>query len=489
MLEDISPYPYNYLLSGLLILAAPLLVRLATSSSSSASSSSEYTMASPPGVPDHTVVVLGAGFVGVPMAHHLLKHTPADVVNLHVVLVAPNDAMFWNAAAPRGFLPVDDNPNNKNPKGTPGFGDDKLFTPLAPAFAKYNKGSVKKFEQLIGRATSLDPDRQTVDVTLLAGGQIKTIHYDTVLIATGSDMANGMPFKVVPRGGTAETKAALAEYRARVRTASHIVVAGGGMTGVEVAGELGSAFGTKVASAKDKKDIVLVINEPLPLGVYGTRDSVRQAAADRLTSQGVRIVADTRVTESTPAGGDGSQTVLTLTAADGKMTTLPTDLYIPALGISFNSQFLPEAMLDTSATGRRRIRTRATLQAEGYDSIFVAGDAANLQVPSIKNADSQIQVLSVQMQTYLRNWAAEATGDAKKGAAGAGAEPVALKEYPSGEESIMLAVSTGPGGGTGQLGTWKMWSLLVWYFKARYLGTDKMDGYVTGQRTLSNNNW
>ncbi|CAK7202325.1 hypothetical protein SEUCBS139899_005047 [Sporothrix eucalyptigena] len=487
MIEDISSYPYNYLIPGLLVLATPLLLRLKNSSSSSSVSKMTST------APEHTVVVLGAGFAGVPIAHHLLKRTPANVANVRVILVAPNDAFFWNAAAPRGFLPVEDTSSSANPKGTPGYGDDKLFYDIAPGFAKYNQGATKRFEQLVGRATSLDPDRQTINVTLLAGGKVQTIHYDTVVVATGSDTADGMPFKIVPNGGTAETKAALAAYRDQVRTASHIVVAGGGMSGVEVAGELGSVYGSKVvggsapaAPKSQKKDIVLVINEPLPLGTYGAKESIRQTAADRLTSLGVRIINNSKVTAAAPSGTDGKKTTLTLVGKDGKTSTLATDVYIPAVGITYNSQFLPERLLDTSSKGQRRVRTRKTLQAEGYDNVYVIGDAANLMPPSIKNANEQLEILAVNLQAHLANWAASQSGAKKNG--GTAPATVPLKEYAT-SDTLILAVSTGPAGGTGQMGSWKIWSLLVWFLKARFMGTEKAQDYANGNRLMMNTKW
>ncbi|CAK7267107.1 hypothetical protein SEPCBS119000_002370 [Sporothrix epigloea] len=491
MLESITSYPIRYLLPGLLVVATPLLVRfIQVFNKNRPSLIGNMSVAAS----DHTVVVLGAGYAGVPMAHHLLKHTPAGVVNVRVILVAPNDALFWNAASPRGFLPVDNAKSSANPKGTPGFGDDRLFYDLAPGFAKYNEHDAKRFKQLLGRATSLDPDRQTVDVALLAGGEVETVHYDTILIATGSDMADGMPFKIVPHGGTAETKAALAAYRAQVETASHIVVAGGGMTGVEVAGELGSVYGSKVvggpapgAPSSQKKDIVLVINEPLPLGAYSAKDGVRTTAANRLTALGVRIINNSKVAASAV---DGAKTTLTLVGRDGKQSTLETDVFIPAVGAVVNTQFLPERLLDTSSQGKRRVRTRASLQAEGYDNIFVIGDAANLEAPSIKNVTQQLEVLAPNMQAHLSNWAAACRSGAKQTAGSVATPPASapLKEYNV-SDTIVFAVSTGPAGGTGQMGSWKLLSCLIWLFKARFMGTDKAQAYANGERTFANSKW
>ena len=424
-------------------------------------------------MPDHTVVILGAGFVGVAMAHHLLKHTPADVASLKVILVAPNDALYWNVAAPRGFLPVDDDKIH-SAKGTPGFGDDKLFYPLAPLFAKYNSAmttttttTTTRLEQLLGRAVRLDPDAQTVDVALLGGASsTTTVAYDTLLVATGSDIVGNVPFKILPGGGTAATKAALATYRAAVGAAKHIVVAGGGMTGVELAGELGAAYGKT-------KAIQLVVSEAAPLAVCGAKDSVQQQALGQLRGLGVKVVAGTRVVR---AEVQGQKTVLTLSGTSGTSDTsdLATDVYIPAFGITFNTHFIPEALLDTSAAGRRRVRTRTTLQAEGYDNIFVAGDAANLQAPSLKNADDQVQVLAAQMQAYLKSLAAR--------------EPAALKEF-SADQGLVMAVSIGPGGGTGQAGSWRLLSFLLWVLKARFLGTNYAGAIAAGTRTVGNSKW
>ena len=236
---------------------------------------------------------------------------------------------------------------------------------------------------------------------------------------------------------------------------------------------------------------MFIINEPLPLGVYGTRESVRQTAANRLTALGVRIITNTTVTASTPLGPDmaGNKTLLTLVDKDGKTSTLETDAYIPALGSTFNTGFLPERLLDTSAKGRRRVRTRPTLQAEGYDNIFVVGDVVNLIGPSLKNVTEQLEVLAANMQAYLKNWknwAAAKSSSSSSPSSSSATTP--LKPYPV-SDMLVLATSTGPAGGTGQMGSMKLPSFMVWYFKARYLGTDIAQAYVNGNRTAQNSKW
>jgi apoptosis-inducing factor 2 len=75
-----------------------------------------------------TVVILGAGWAGLPLAHKLLKYTLPKVKDLKVILVSPNTHFYWNLAAVRGVIP-----------GT--FTDNELFLPIQPGFARYPEAS------------------------------------------------------------------------------------------------------------------------------------------------------------------------------------------------------------------------------------------------------------------------------------------------------------------------------------------------------------
>src|SRR5271163_3369440 len=95
-----------------------------------------------------TVVILGAGWAGLPLAHKLLKYTLPKVKDgLKVFLISPNSHFYWNVAAVRGVIPG-------------AFSDDQLFLPIEPGFAEY---SVENFEFILGKAESLDPDRNIVE--------------------------------------------------------------------------------------------------------------------------------------------------------------------------------------------------------------------------------------------------------------------------------------------------------------------------------------
>lgn len=70
-----------------------------------------------------TVVILGAGWAGLPLAHKLLKYT-APKTSVRVILVSPNSHFFWNVAATRGIIPG-------------AIPDEQLFLPIEDAFKQH----------------------------------------------------------------------------------------------------------------------------------------------------------------------------------------------------------------------------------------------------------------------------------------------------------------------------------------------------------------
>ena len=68
-----------------------------------------------------TVVILGAGWVGLPLAHKLLKYTiPKAKAGLKVIIVSPDSHFYWNIVAVRGVIPG-------------AITDEQLFLPLSQA--------------------------------------------------------------------------------------------------------------------------------------------------------------------------------------------------------------------------------------------------------------------------------------------------------------------------------------------------------------------
>jgi apoptosis-inducing factor 2 len=383
------------------------------------------------------IIILGASWAGVPLAHHLLKHTVPLVPGLKVILVSPNSALYCNIAVVRGLLPDT-------------FTDDQMFLPIKPAFEKY---PASHFEFVLGAAQSIDPAKNTVTVGI-QGGKTQTLSYDQLVIATGSSFRGNLPFKGL--GSTEDTKAALHAWQEKVEAAKSIIVAGGGATGVELAGELGYAY-----ARTGQKQITLVTSDPLPLYSRLT-DDVRQTAKSKLEALKVRLVSGATVGKIAEASKGPAK--IELERASGDRETLTADLFIPTYGVQPNSAFVPSDMLDSKGF----VKQNKFLQTERYPNIFAIGDVGNLNPTQILYADNQVQLLAKSLNAYL-----------------AGGE---LLEYTWDDKPVM-GITVGPKGGTGQAGTWKIWSIIIWYMKARYIGTNYAGDILDGKRTVQAKTW
>ncbi|KAH6655104.1 hypothetical protein BKA67DRAFT_559490 [Truncatella angustata] len=374
-----------------------------------------------------TVVILGAGLAGIPLAHYLLTKTAANVPDLRVVLVNPSNEFYWNLASVRVVIPGK-------------LTEDQYMWPIPKLFSKYPSD---KFEFVLGKAETLSPDTNSV-VVVLSDGSRRNIDYHTVVVATGSDAKEDMPWK--PLGSSQQTRAAVAKLQEEIKNAKSIVVGGAGTTGVEFAGELGSEY-----SKTGKKTITLIAAGSLPLEDQIMK-STREAAKDQLEKLKVKVITDTKVTDITQSGG---KQILELTKSDGSKTTIETDLFVPTYGMTINTQFAPANML--AANGQ--VNQDTFLRSPKYSNVFIVGDAGNLESMQGIHVESQLRHLTKQFQTYLE------TGK--------------IEQYKP-DNKVMVGISIGPGGGTGQMGTIKPLSLLVWFLKSRYLGIQVAPEYAAG---------
>ncbi|KAF4990814.1 hypothetical protein FGRMN_8255 [Fusarium graminum] len=371
-----------------------------------------------------TVVILGAGWAGLPLAHKLLKYTVPKVPDLKVILVSPNSHFFWNVAATRGLIPD-------------AIPDQQLFLPIKPGFDQYPS---QTFEFVLGKADKIDADSNTVYVTSNehVGRETK---YDELVIATGSQLSSGLPLK--PVGTHQETMAAWKQLKSQVGDAKSIVVAGAGATGSEVAGELAARYGPS-------KGIALVISGEQPL--EGALDSVRESAERDLKALGVELIYKARVNEA-KKGPNGQGTELHLSNG----STLITDLYLPLHGIKLNTSFVPRQFLDSSGN----IRLDEKMRVAGTKNIWGIGDVGNIDPKQLTITDNQIIHLATALDSIL-------TGHKD------------IKSYEPATKK-MIFVSLGKKYATGQIGNWKLFSFMVSYVKGRKLFVDTAEGYVRGK--------
>lgn len=305
-----------------------------------------------------------------------------------------------------------------------------------------------------GRAESLEAEANQVTVTTNLGDR-RTIPYDALVIATGARANDNMPWKEV--GTTEDTKNRLHALQDQIKSAKTILIAGGGTTGSEVVGEVAFEFAAK------GKEVYWVINKPLPLDDTWRQD-VRQIVKKEAEKLGVKVISSTRVTGARPDPSAKGRQEIELTEAGGKTRKLTVDAYLPTTGAKPNSAFVPAELRDDAGF----VFQDETLRLPGYDNIFVVGDVGNLEVMTAYKADLQLAHTSRNMQ----KWFVGGT----------------LDKYTP-DDKIVSAVTVGRSRGTGQFGAWKMPSLMVWFLKGRYLGTDYNKDLVAGKRTIQVKGW
>ncbi|KKO97253.1 hypothetical protein THAR02_10642 [Trichoderma harzianum] len=378
-----------------------------------------------------TIVILGVGVAAAPLIRQTMRNVVLKEKDYNMIVVAPNTHFHWPIAMPRVVVPGQ-------------LADDKAMIDLRPFFKEY---PADKFEFVQGVASAMDPASNTVDV-LLSSGASRTINYHTIVVATGTSSKDNMPWKSM--GDTEHTKSRLREVQAQIKNAKSIVIAGGGQTGAETAGELGFEY-----SKEGRKEVYFIYNDSLPLAPP-VMDSVRKQTKTELEKLKVKLVPNTKVTAVEYSGND---TILTLTSSDGKTRTLTTQAYLPTTGGTPNSSFVPAALLDSEGY----INQTASLQAKGYDNIFVIGDIGNLEGSKAGVADAQTVHLIKALPIYLKG----------------GAMPVYTPNT-----KVMVGITLGRSRGTGQMGSFKVFSFLIHYAKGRFLGTDYAHLIAAGKKTL-----
>jgi NADH dehydrogenase FAD-containing subunit len=217
----------------------------------------------------------------------------------------------------------------------------------------------------------------------------------------------------------------LHKIQEQVKAAKSIVIGGAGPTGVEAIAELGYEYG------KTKKLTIITSGEELLVGSMPT--NIAKVAENELTNLSVEIVKGTKITEAKPIANGKTE----LTLSNGEK--ILTDLYLPTVGIKYNSEFIPKTLL--SATGE--VEVDHFLKLKGAENIWAAGDITNLEASQFVYAERQATALAKILDAVLK-----------------GKEPVAYKVAAS----RMMGLSLGRSKATGRSGTSKIPSIIIWWF-------------------------
>ncbi|PVH82659.1 AMID-like mitochondrial oxidoreductase-like protein [Cadophora sp. DSE1049] len=371
-----------------------------------------------------TIVILGASYAGLTVTHKLLKNTLKNKKGEYkIVLVSPTTHHYWNLASVRAIVPGQ-------------MPDSKLFAPIRDHLAPHKD----TITFLHGTATSLDPATKTVIITT-SSGTATAQTYDILVITTGSRTKDPVPWKPSLDGYEA-TRDRLHKIQEQVNSAKSIVLGGAGPTGVEAAAELGFEFGKG-------KEITLITSSSQIL--LGTPPNVANFAENVLRKLHITILKDTRITSSQPLPPPSTQIELTLSSG-AKMIV---DLYLPTVGVLPNTDFVPKNLLNEDGD----VVVDDYLRVKGVEGVWAAGDVVDIQPSQFVYMQKQAAALAKNLDLVIN-----------------GKVPV-LYKY---DGAPMMAVALGRSRATGRFGNNRLPSLIVWFLKGRTLGTQNLQGLVTG---------
>lgn len=335
------------------------------------------------------IVILGASFSGISVVHHLMRNAIPEIsanknFSYKVILISPSTHIYWNISAPRALV------SEKL------IAHEDSFQPISNAFKYWDH---EKFQYIEGTAVDLDTKARKITVaplpenvqgnglsslqhrigtavtttarTVAGFGDLAdepaptiwgpfenpadetfTVHYHALIIATGSTAHSPL---LSLRGPHTNTLHSLQEFHKKLPTADTVVIAGGGPSGVEAAGQIAYWYNLPYGPTKSKFSIsnpffrlwqsrssgvlrpyakkVVLLSGATQLLPQLER-SVGQKAYRQLSELGVKVVLDTRVVGAS-VSKDG-KTTLRLSNDD----TIQCDLYVPCTGVSPNTQFL-----------------------------------------------------------------------------------------------------------------------------------------------------
>jgi NADH dehydrogenase FAD-containing subunit len=418
-----------------------------------------------------TILIIGGSFSGMSIAHYVLKHvvpklpSPSSYV---VTIVSASTHFMIRQAAPRALV---------SPSLIP---YDRIFTPLEPQFSQYPR---QNFNFVHAVATSLDHVAQTVKIQLMDSKEERVLAYHALVLATGGRAQS--PLHGL-QGDHTTTLDAWKAFQTALPKAKSIVIAGGGPTGVETAGELGEYLNgrdgglffwrrKRGAAAPEKVSITLVNASGKLLPVL--RDEISNLAEAELGQVGVNVIKNAKVESIVPsiAGqiepGTRNMTNLTtsvsVSLSNGQ--TLDADLYIPSFGFRPNSDFIDPSLLNES--GHVKVDV-PTLKVPGAGPrVYVAGDVGGFPRSAVHMIYEQVPILSTNLKLDLM-------------AAAAGDESDLAKDKYRNWEPDLRETQLVPIGsrGVGAAQGYKLPSFFVWLIKGRDYWISMMGGTISGKQ-------
>ena len=387
----------------------------------------------------HDIVILGASYSALGAGHGILKQLPAlakKTGKSYKVTFITNSTHFWfSVGAPRAML-------KQYPKDIM-----DSFIPVKTGFEQYPS---ELYEIMHAEITDLDTGRREVSYKLKDDrddfiSDTKTIHFDTLLIATGS---KGPSPLYSYHGSYLPTLQAYKDVQARLPKAETVVVVGGGSAGTETAGELGHLHGKKSSSPKDIT--ILSGNSRL---LPGLRPAIGKRAQEMLEEMGVKVEHNLRVRDSKDLGNGSTQ----ITLSDGSSRTV--DLLLMATGRKPASSWVPPSLLDSDG----KVTVDEYNRVPSVKGVFAGGDIAS-------NSPGGIIFIKFSTPTLVNNILADLDVSGKQ----------KMKPYKPLTTKETQLVPVGPDQGVGAAFGWWLPSMMVKMVKSKTFMFDQALKTVMG---------
>ena len=300
--------------------------------------------------PRPRVVIIGAGFGGLSVVRHLAK--------------APVEITIVDQENYHGFWPL------LYQVATAGLGADDISHPIRSIVSEHPNVMVR-----LGVVTKVDVDLRRVELADGAG-----LDYDYLVVAPGSASSDfniagvrehafalkSVPDAVALRNHILETFERADSERDSVPDGQlTFVLAGGGPTGVELAGALSELIGTNLARDFRHLDVAqarVVLIEATDHLLSGFSPSSQNEALATLRTKGVEVMLGAKIASISGAG---------VVLADG--STILSETIVWTAGVQANQ-------LVNSLPGEKRrngtVVVGTDLAIPGYPEVFVIGDAA-----------------------------------------------------------------------------------------------------------------
>ncbi|KAF2484406.1 hypothetical protein BDY17DRAFT_323259 [Neohortaea acidophila] len=319
------------------------------------------------------IVVLGGSVAGLSAAHYLLKHTLPKLqqvkdVKYELHIIDQSTHFWWHISAPRAIV------------STKEIKHSDAFVPIMAGFKQYpafkdaihfHQGTIEGVHTAL-RQVSFKTSDEKVDV----------LDYYALIIATG--IRSPTPLTTLHGDHTVSQKA-LDDMNAKLASAKDIVIGGGGPIGVETAGELG-------AHLKGKAKITLIAGSKKLLPILGQKFTDK--AQKQLEKNGVEVKYGVRVKETQETSDKRVEVKLD----NGE--SLLADVYIPAVGVTPNTEFLPKFLKQEN--GYVKVNP-ATLRVDeaGDKFIYAVGDVAGVDQGGVLNFFKSFPVAAANMSHDL----------------------------------------------------------------------------------------